>query len=295
VSNKGGIGIELLSDPGNKLVLPEPSDGFPIASAAIAVAALIAGVAWTYFAMKEGPAKRQPSLEIGARVVSFALEDMKADLAAESRLMADDARIRTTLATPEMDRATVEDVLQDVLRAAGLSAIAVFGPQGKATAAVGPKELGEIDLSVTKLTPGEGRLWSLTGELMVVASARVKLGSDVHTILCARKVEPKFLQRLADAVDNSVAIGMEGKILVSALIDPIDRDTLSDAMKRGSVGPATIGTRDVLVKELESSRRPMMVATAAAARGSKSQRLVWLPMVILLVSGVASVVVANRR
>jgi len=289
---KGGQGIELLSDPGNKLIIPESSGGFPLGHAVIAVLSTIAALVWTFLAL--AGRDPDPRLEIAIDVVSLTIQDMKADVASEVRLMADDARIRTTLATPDIDRGTIQDVLEDLRRAGAFTGVAGFDVRGKAVAAVGPKELGDVDLSVTRLAPGEGTLWSLGDALLVVSQAPVQLGGESWAILSARKVERSFVEKIAGAVKASIAIGMEGRSLVSGFVEPGDATALQEALKAGHPGDAVLADRAVLVKELESNKRPILIAAAGMPK-KKSAAKMWLPLLLIALSGAASIIVAYRR
>jgi hypothetical protein len=289
---KGGHGIELLSDPGKKLIIPEPSAGFPIGQSVIAIGATVAALVWTLFAL-EGR-ERDPRLDIAIDVVALTIGDMKAGVASEARLMADDARIRSTLATPDIDRGTIQDVLEDLREAGAFTGVAVFDVRGRAVASVGPKELADVDLSVTRLAAGEGKLWSLGDALLLVAQAPVQLGSQSWAILSVRKVERAFVDKVSGAVKASIAIGMEGRSLVSGFVDPADAAALQEALKNGDLGVETLGGRNVLVRELESSKRPVLIAAAAAPKKSSSARM-WLPLLLIALSGAASIIVAYRR
>ncbi len=122
------------------------------------------------------------------------------DCGAIARVVADDTRVRTMLATPGIDAATVVDVLKDIKKAAGISILGVVGPSGKIQAVTGHDalqgaELGEAALFKSALAdpnkPTSG-LWAFRDDLLNVAFAPIRLGQDVVAFaLIARSVEVK--------------------------------------------------------------------------------------------------------
>ena len=125
--------LELVSNPGVKLTIPEPERAvFPLAQTIVAVAAVLAGVWWTMFALNGGD-QVDPRVEVAANVVRLNIDDLRSGLLSHVRIMSDDARTRATLATAEIDRATIEDVLRDLMEAGNFASVAVFDVRGKAT------------------------------------------------------------------------------------------------------------------------------------------------------------------
>ncbi len=104
------------------------------------------------------------------------------------RVIVDDARVRTTLATPGIDDETILDLLRDLRRSTGVSVIGVL-EAGRVRTCVGNDGLARADLSGSSLVReawDNGRssgLWALKDELLAVAMAPIRLASDPPRLL----------------------------------------------------------------------------------------------------------------
>ena len=286
--------IELLSDPGTKLLIPEPaSRGAPIGHLTVAIAGILAALAWTFFAARP-EASWDQRLDIAANVLRLSLDDMKRGVSAQVGVMADDARTRTTLAIPEIDRATMEDVLEDLADAGKLSAVAVFDANGKSFASVGAKELAELDLSVTALGRGGTGVWSLGGEILVVATAPVKLGTASWTLFGAKRVSKSILESIREAVGPSLGIIVDGRLLLEASENETERKMIEGA-GRAPIGRTTEEGRCLLVENLEPGPRPALLVAASEPTKRSTAAFMWMPLLMMGVVGIASVVIALKR
>lgn len=290
---KKKITLDLASDPGTKLTIPDADDGdFPLGHTLLAVAAALGVLAWTLFTMKSQAPPEEWRPSAAAQVLKLGIEDAKRDAAAQARVMADDARVRTILATPGIDRGTIEDVLGDMAKASSMTAVAIFDGSGKVTALVGPKELGDIDLAATKLSDAmPTRIWALGKSVMVVAVAPVNLGDRTPVLLCAKTVTKESLEPVRKAISVSIGVGVENQIVLSSLERPEDQGVLASAAE-GRLDP----TREVLVEPLDPGpRSPVVVAVAPPPTEQTSSALMWFPLLLIVVNGLGSVVLAARR
>jgi hypothetical protein len=172
--------------------------------------------------------------------------------------------------------------------------VAVFNSSGKAFAVVGPSELADVDLSATHLGRGGTSIWSLGGDILVVGTAPVKLGSLGWTLLGARKVEKKIIDSIRTAVGTSLAMIVDGRLLLASAVSDAEMDVLRDAT-RAPLGRTTIGERSMLVERLEPGPRSALVA-ATSERSTPTPALFnWLPLFLVGAIGVANVLVALRR
>jgi hypothetical protein len=136
--------------------------------------------------------------ELGARLDATALaqaaqsydrlvDQQRKALLSEVTVLAEDTRVRATVMTPNFDRATVVDVLDDLRKTAGASLLAVLDVGGKVRAVSGPQTLDAIDLGGTTAVRAavEGSasdVWTVAGQVLVVGIAPIRSGPDTTAL-----------------------------------------------------------------------------------------------------------------
>lgn len=287
---KKAIKLDLASEPGKQITIPVPDDGdFPVGHAALGVVAtvILAGLALSSSPQDSSESWRPEALQ---DVMAIGVKALERDVIAQASVLAGDARVRTVLATPEIDRATVEDTLEDLLAAGGLDAIAVFGPEGVLVGSVGDANLADVDLMATGLSAGEARVWSLkANEVVVVAAARVELGDASPLIVCGRRISQQLLVSVRDAMRTSVAVAVGDQVVGAAVVQENDRQAL-ERVARGQVVEGSV------VRALaDGAVAPRVIAYDGRAVPGDSPWWRWLPTLIMAFAGVVGVVLAARR
>ena len=129
-----------------------------------------------------------------------------------ARVLVDDARIRTTLATPGIDAATIEDVLTDLQKASGHAAYAVLDARGVVRASVGVDALRQLDLGTSALvkqareSTSTSDVWVLGGRPLLLALAPVRLGDELSAFLVVGDVlAPELLAPGPDITASVIA------------------------------------------------------------------------------------------
>ena len=150
-----------------------------------------------------------------------------------ARVMVDDARVRTTLATPGIDNETIDDLLKDLKVSTGVSIIGVL-ENGRVRVCIGNESLARADLSGTNLLKEAwdvGRssgIWALNDELLAVAMAPIQLASDPPRLLMLGRAvgdaELGFVQNMTATVGalsiNGRSVAGEGMLAqLSANLD----------------------------------------------------------------------------
>ncbi len=140
-------------------------------------------------------------------------------LESQAAVIANDGRIRATLATPDIDAATLRDLLDDVRSSSGAGLLALLTPEGVVRAASGDQALEGIDLSsasvVARLLKGEdaaGGTWTYAKSAMNVGAARVRLGPLLAgVLLIGNPVPAETFTRIesALAVHGALVIGQD--------------------------------------------------------------------------------------
>ncbi len=145
------------------------------------------------------------------------LQGAGADLSSLVRVIVDDARVRTTLATPGIDDETILDLLRDMRVSTGVSIIGVL-EAGRVRTCLGADGLVRADLSGSSLVRDAwdaGRssgLWALKDELLSIAMAPVRLANDPpRLVMVGRKVGPTELETVGQDLGTTGALMINGR------------------------------------------------------------------------------------
>lgn len=231
-----------------------------------------------------------------AEMLQSATENTQAHV----RVMADDARIRTTLATPGIDPATIEDVLVDLTKASGLSWLAVLDAQRKVVAVVGNDELRGNDLSTSSVFKGAtgATIWRSQDSLMAVAAAPVNLGFENYYLLGTTAVDQRKLDVLGKSTGLSAALVLDGKRAVESLRQPQDGDAIDQVIAQGvqGIGAGLAARVDVLSEAPRIIKLVLLVSNGAGRQALTSlSALMWAPLAFVLFMGIVGVGLAYRQ
>lgn len=181
--------IQTISSPGTLLPHPIEVGPSPWPGVAVAMMSLGLGLAWYAWArggLVEGLDQADArTLAQASQSFEAALHLQQKSLEAQARVLVDDARIRSTLATPGIDTNTVEDVLKDLHGVSGQALYAVLDTRGVVRAVVGADSLRGVDLGPTSLAKraqterSASDVWALQDRALVLAIAPVRLGDEV--------------------------------------------------------------------------------------------------------------------
>lgn len=178
-------------------------------------------------------------------------------LESQAAVIANDGRIRATLATPDIDAATLRDLLDDVRASSGAGLLAILAPEGVVRAASGDQALEGMDLSsaqvVARLLNGDdaaGGTWTYGKSAMNVGAARVRLGPLLAGVLLIGHTIPAetfTTIESAVAVHGALVIGQDVAVRsqhapdaerVRAVLGGASDSTYAHATRDLSVGSA---------------------------------------------------------
>lgn len=226
----------------------------------------------------------------------------QAGLQALSRVLVEDPRLKSTLATADIDAATVDDILADLARLRGAGFFMVLSPDGRVFAEAGARELRGLDLSgssIVKRASGEARTavgsWALGPRVMDLAITAARYGDDVIAYLVVgQAVGDDELRALAAQCGCEVADVLGGAVVASSRPDAelgglLARAAALPGDARGALVAAAGGRHVVSTFELADvtqSHRLVLARSLAAASGpsDRLRLLLWFPPGLVLVA-----------
>lgn len=185
----------------------------------ILVIAITLGVAavWSVVALRQlssSIARETTERLIRARGAFDLLRARTVDnLRAHCRMMAEDPRLKATLATEGVDEATVADILNDLAKLRRTGFFMVLSPDGRVFAQAGADELRGLDLSgsspVKKAQTSPDAVagsWVLGGKIMDLAVMAMRFGgAPIAYLVVGQQVDQDALKAVADQTGVAVA------------------------------------------------------------------------------------------
>lgn len=204
------------------------------------------------------------------RTLGSLVERQKDQLAAEVRVLADDNRIRSTVLAPQFDRATVQDVIEDLRKSSGATLLAVLDAGGKVQVVTGSGALREANLSASPtvkaaFTKASSDVWTLSDQVQVIGIAAIRSGPQVPALLV--KGLPLGEGQLTTV---ATALGVAGAILVGDKVVAISAHSseLAEALRLG------IGLSDGS-SQVSTARGTYLVRVSRTGSAATAARVVW--------------------
>jgi hypothetical protein len=265
---------------------PRGSAGRAMSAAVIVLAVGVAAV-WSFVA------RRQLSTSIAqeaadhlehARVAFQAFRMRTLDnLRAHCRVMVEDPRLKSTLATEGVDEATIADILNDLVKLRRAGFLMILAPDGKVFAVAGADELRGLDLSEsspvkkarTSLEAVVGS-WVIGGKIMDLSVMGVRFGTTpIAYLVVGQAVDQDMLKAVADQTGVAVASAIgETVTLTSSPDDALQPVVAAVAAHAGSFS-GRLFERDgqtyvTAISEIEDTgpSRPRLVLVQSLARSS---------------------------
>lgn len=189
----------------------------PVATVA-AVVGLVAAAAWfvTGHQLAKSAAERQraAAVERGANLVTLVRHLAQERVENGARLLAEDTRLRAALASPDIDRTTLLDLLGELHQLDPQQVFAVLTPRGRVRAVLGAPELDGVDLgssaAVTAALAQPGAAlgaWVEGQRILEVAVAAVRVGGvPVGLVLTGVRLVDDDLHLAAQGAGVHVAL-----------------------------------------------------------------------------------------
>lgn len=279
--------LELVSEPIHPIAaMPVVKSKFQ--PMVLSILAVVLAVAWGVLASTTHDRGLdrldEQQIERAQETWSIATANALATLSEEVKVLVDDARVREPLATPNMDDATLLDVLEELKASSGASIVGILTPQGTVRVVAGNDSMRGLDLSSSSLMKQNGTgTWVFPDRMVGVALAPVRLG---ETLVAHLMVGRDFAARTLTLVEKSTgvfgAVVYQQNLVVSSATDPSARTLLQDA---GSMTPGqTVRsgsswlTRTAKLDETSGARVVFLLARrATVAEQELGAALWWAP------------------
>lgn len=211
------------------------------------------------------------ALERAALLYERTVEQRRQETLAQARLLADDTRIRSTVVGPELDAATIDDVLADLAPPSGARVLAVLDGAGRVRAASGGGGLRGVDLGAAPLVResfarATAGLWSLGPDVLMIGLAPIRSGeSTVGLFLIGHALGDGTLSAV------SRGAGVQGVVVIG---DRVVAATTGTAGLAEAARAAVLG-QDGEVRVVRTDRA-YAVRVTGTGRSAGAARLVWL-------------------
>lgn len=201
------------------------------------VFAIAVGCSW--FAHKEFNAHfdrlDEKAIVQSRQVLQLLLEEERKHRTSTVSLLAEDARLRAMVLTPDFDQATAIDLLTDIKSTARASVVAVLDSSGTVRSVIGAAELNQVNLGTSSLfkaalEQSTSQVWVFGNKAGVLAAAPVALGRQVRAVfLMGFAIESELLAKIDDTLGTSSAIFVGGGQVAASRAQPNLTEALASA------------------------------------------------------------------
>jgi sigma-B regulation protein RsbU (phosphoserine phosphatase) len=298
----GGV----LANPSAK-VRPVPAARPPYGLMAVILLLTVALAAtWSLVAQRELATAitrtRTDLLELARVDYEAARARTQAALQAQCQILAEDPRLKATLATENMNAETVDDILADLSKLSGGGVFLVLTPEGRVFAESGAKELRGLDLSASSVVKrAQGQTiaavgaWVLGGRAMDLSIMALRYGEDlIAYLVVGQAISDADLKLLATQCGCDVATSLGGKVdavstsdaALRAALERLAADASPSRARVVRVGNADYAASSFELGDVTQSHR-LVVASALSPGRTPFSRLAWLmwgPPALMLVA-----------
>lgn len=235
-----------------------------------------------------------------------ALEDMRG----QGRILVEDPRLKSTLATDGIDEATVADILRDLGRLRGAGMLVVLTPEGRVFAEAGAPELRGLDLSASSVVKKAQQSneavvgsWVIGNKIIDLSLIAIRFDTTVISYLVVgQTIDQTLLKAMGTAtgVGIGIAIGAEWTVVsddkMKAMSSLAQNATAADPLLELD------GTRYVAsvvdLEQMGQSRPRLVLVQSLAPTGatfSIFRWLLWLSPILVLIGMVLAISRSNYR
>lgn len=240
-------------------------------------------------------------LDRARRVFDSLRQRTVAGLLTECRVLVEDPRLKSSLATAGVDEATVHDILDDILRLRSAGFLLVLSPEARVFAQAGAEELRGLDLSGSSVMTrargardASGGAWVIGGKLIEVAVASVRFDRNVLAYLVVgQAVDHALVQAVEDDTGVAVAVLVGSEPAPTSTTDAGLAAAFQQIAAEAGPQPARVIERDgeaYLAASVALEGTPPTHPRLAMARGLAAPRgqfasfawLLWAPCVLIV-------------
>ncbi len=201
--------------------------------AVAAVVGLLLAVGWAVFSLQMGAAARHEQQQRAQQQAHVLVELMRttvqARAAADAQRLAQDPRLQSTLATANVDDATILDILQDLQKLNSQALFAVLSPAGRVRVQLGAPKMEGLDLSssaVVKAALAQESAalgtWMVDDRVEEVAVIGVKAGERVVALLAiGNRLDDASLGTVARAAQVNLALLVDELPVWTSAVMPV--------------------------------------------------------------------------
>ncbi len=210
-------------------------------------------------------------LEQAERSFDGLVAEKLSHLKSQVAVLAEDARIRSTVVTPEFDAASVADVLAALRRSARADVLAILDAGGKVRSVTGADEMKNLDLGTSALIKAglEGaaaNTWTFTDRVRLLGVAPVLLGDQVLAMfMMGFDLTPASLAEVGTVL-GAVGGAFVGETLVAS--------SSPEASAREALKAAA--DHEVGVHELGLGERRYVARVSRPGRSAGAVKVVWI-------------------
>jgi hypothetical protein len=234
-------------------------------------------------------------------------------LRAQARVMVEDPRLKSTLATDGVDEVTVADILSDLGKLRGTGFLMVLSPDGRVFAQAGAEELRGLDLSGSSaVKKAQGTLeavagsWVIGGKIMDLSMMPVRFGPNpIAYLVVGQGVDQDMLNAVADQTGVAVATANGQTVMLSAPPDDRTKAVFAAVVEHLSGSQSQLfeingETHVAAMSDLEESaqaRPRLVVAQSLALTSASFETTRWMLFIppILVIIAVLFALTAGRR
>jgi hypothetical protein len=246
---------------------------------------------------------QRQAVQRSATVLENQQESVRARLRSECRLLSEDPRLKSTMATRGIDERTLADILEDLRKQTGSALLAVLTPEGKVQAVVGRGLLTGLDLSGSSVVRSASEsadaaagAWVVGDQVLVIGVAGLRFGTHlIGFLVVGAPLGDEVLTAAAAASGVPMAVIVSGKVVAATLREgPLQEVFGALALEPEpfesrlvEVGGTVYATR---LSEVPGSLRSARVAFVRA-ESDEAERfellswLLWVPFALLTALG----------
>jgi hypothetical protein len=264
----------------------------------------VAGV-WSFVARRQLTAaitgEAAQHLDNARKAFAVAVVRQHAELQSHCRVLVEDPRLKSTIATPGIDEATVADILDDLARLRGSGFLMVLSPEARVFAQSGAVELRGLDLSdsgvVKKARTAPTAVvgsWVLAGRVMDLAIMAIRFGDDIIGFLVVgQAIDAPILQSVteqtgvyaANLLGNNIVQTSSSEPQINAVLAQVAREVSGDNGRVLRINGALYVTGVVPLDESARSHRLALarpLANVEASFGLLSWQLFIPPLLVFI-------------
>jgi hypothetical protein len=272
----------------------------------LVVASVLLAAAWSTIAQREldraGVAEATARLDRARATFDASRTRAQASLQALCRVLVEDPRLKSTLATAGMDAATVDDILADLGALRGGGFLVVLSSEGRVFAEAGARELRGLDVSASSIVKRaqneQGAAvgsWSLGGRVMDLAITAIRYDETlVAYLVVGQSLGDAELAALgaqhgleaASVLGNTVAASSRPPTELDGLLVRLAGDAGTWRGRSTDAGGTRYVTSAAELGDVTQSHRLVLATTIAGASApiTRLRWMLWFPPALVLVA-----------